>query len=568
MTVPCTPTQSPRSSCLMASNAVVADDRLRDEQLHLAVAVANGGEHELARVAQQHDAAGDGDGIVGLGARLELAARGADLGERVGAVEPVRVRVRRRRSRCRRASQPPGLLGRQPAPGVRRRQVVVGGGRWWFGMSVLTVPRRYRNRAAMCAARLARGAPYGRRRPYEFSVVRPRVRPSVSRRSLVLAVGLPVAASRWIDRDRARARRPSGRRRARRTRSRATSSASSTSGDLRPTWPTLRSASPPGQAGAAIAFGRSASVGMVGRLPGERPVQLPRPGSPFPMGTTVLPPEAVGAVMGRDVAALLAPSGGHGRHDRGPARCAGRRRARARRESAGRRHPVPDRRGAPPTTSRRHRAVMSPPAADRLGISDRAGRCLWNPSSQAAIDAGARRQRARVAIRSAIRRSWDPPNPDGTLGMAQTKVLLGEFELSGQCTTDRSAMNAAWVAANLPAGSWAAERRRFRSAPAATTCIDADLAGGARRGRRGRARRHDRRRQRQHLRRLLQPARFNVDRRQLARLPVPARLGDGARHEHHVELPGACPPTSQPDRRVPHRADLPQATASRGVATS
>ena len=73
ITVPCTPTQSPRSRSLHGLEGVVADHGLGDEQLHLVVAVAHGGEHELARVAQQHHAAGDGHVVVGLRAGFELA---------------------------------------------------------------------------------------------------------------------------------------------------------------------------------------------------------------------------------------------------------------------------------------------------------------------------------------------------------------------------------------------------------------------------------------------------------------------------------------------------------------
>ena len=74
------------------SECVVADHRLRDEQLQVAGTVADGGEHELARVSLQHDAAGHRHRIVGLGAGFEVAPTGADLGHGVAAIESIRVR--------------------------------------------------------------------------------------------------------------------------------------------------------------------------------------------------------------------------------------------------------------------------------------------------------------------------------------------------------------------------------------------------------------------------------------------------------------------------------------------
>ena len=60
---------------------VVAHHGLRHEQLDLAGPVADRGEDQLAGVAQQHDAPGDGDLVVGLGARL----RGRPTSTRISA---------------------------------------------------------------------------------------------------------------------------------------------------------------------------------------------------------------------------------------------------------------------------------------------------------------------------------------------------------------------------------------------------------------------------------------------------------------------------------------------------
>ncbi len=93
---------------------------------------------------------------------------------------------------------------------------------------------------------------------------------------------------------------------------------------------------------------------------------------------------------------------------------------------------------------------MSTAAADRLGISDLSRAVMWNPSSRAAMDQ-ALAANGLVSTSIRIRRSWDPPDPDDTLGLSRTKALLGEFAYrvngDGSVTQD-----GAWQAANLPGG--------------------------------------------------------------------------------------------------------------------
>jgi hypothetical protein len=204
------------------------------------------------------------------------------------------------------------------------------------------------------------------------------------------------------------------------------------------------------EAGATIAFGRSASVGMVGLFRGSTPIQLPAPGFSYPMGTTVLPPEAVGGTMGRDVSALLAPDAivmG--------ATTAGLRGAQAGdvlQLVASRGGIVPFRIAAvlPDARIGGTELLMSPQGADRLGIARLSRALLWNPSSHAVMDA-ALANNGLVSTSIRIRRSWDPPDPDNTIGMAQTKALLGEFTYRVNANGSVS-QNDAWVAASLPAG--------------------------------------------------------------------------------------------------------------------
>jgi hypothetical protein len=203
-------------------------------------------------------------------------------------------------------------------------------------------------------------------------------------------------------------------------------------------------------AGASVAFGRSASVGMIGLFRGGRTVQRPPAGFAYPMGVTALPPDAIGATMGRDVSALLAPDavlmGSTSAGLRGARvgdsmqlvaawggvvwfRIAG---------------VLPDERigGA--------ELLLSNDAADRLGVSEIRRALLWNPSSRAAMDRGLSAN-GLVSTSIRIRRSWDPPDPDETIGMARTKSLLGEFAYRVNANGSVS-QDAAWVAASLPAG--------------------------------------------------------------------------------------------------------------------
>jgi hypothetical protein len=97
--------------------------------------------------------------------------------------------------------------------------------------------------------------------------------------------------------------------------------------------------------------------------------------------------------------------------------------------------------------------IMSPAAADRIGVTRTTRAVLWGFSSRTAIDQALTRHGVggSLAETRAVR-SWDPPNPDSTLSTARTKELLGEFafriESNGSITQDP-----AWVAANLPSGT-------------------------------------------------------------------------------------------------------------------
>ena len=58
---------------LHVGELIVARHGLRDEQLDLVATIADGGEHELARVALEHEPTGDGDLVLGLGTGFEFS---------------------------------------------------------------------------------------------------------------------------------------------------------------------------------------------------------------------------------------------------------------------------------------------------------------------------------------------------------------------------------------------------------------------------------------------------------------------------------------------------------------
>lgn len=180
------------------------------------------------------------------------------------------------------------------------------------------------------------------------------------------------------------------------------------------------------QAGASIAFGRSASVGMIGVYRGSNPVQLPGAGFAYPMGTTVLPAEVIGNTMGRDVSKHLAAD----------AVVMGQTSANLRGARAGDTMQLIADNGSvvtfriaavmPDAKVGGAELLMMPEAGDRLGIFRLSRAVIWNPSSRSALNSSmAANGLVSTSIR--IRRSWDPPDPDDTLGVMETKALLGEF---------------------------------------------------------------------------------------------------------------------------------------------
>ena len=204
------------------------------------------------------------------------------------------------------------------------------------------------------------------------------------------------------------------------------------------------------QAGASAAIGRAASIGMVALRRGDVSIQTPPAGFAYPMGTTALPPELVGHTMGRDVSRHLGPT----------SLVMSSLTASLRGAEAGDTIDLTASSGAivrfrigavvDDAVTGGTELLMSLAAADRLGIQRLSRVVMWGFDSRAAIDR-AMADQGLVSTKIRLRRSWDPADPDSTIGMAATKSELGEFAYRVNANGSVS-QSADWVASSLPGG--------------------------------------------------------------------------------------------------------------------
>lgn len=204
------------------------------------------------------------------------------------------------------------------------------------------------------------------------------------------------------------------------------------------------------QAGASAAIGRAASIGMVALRRGSTAIQTPPAGFAYPMGTTALPPELVGHTMGRDVSRRLGPS----------TLVMSSLTASLRGAEAGDTIDLVASSGAvvrfrigaivDDAVTGGTELLMSLAAADRLGVRRLSRVVMWGFESRAAIDQ-AMADQDLVSTKIRLRRSWDPADPDNTIGMAATKAELGEFAYRVNANGSVS-QSADWVASSLPGG--------------------------------------------------------------------------------------------------------------------
>jgi len=204
-------------------------------------------------------------------------------------------------------------------------------------------------------------------------------------------------------------------------------------------------------AGGSAAIGRSASLGMTDLVRGSAVVQRPPAGFAYPMGTTMLPLDLIGRTMGREVSAVLSPN----------TLVMGALTASLRGAQAGDTVTLTASWGGPvnfviaavvdDAVIGGTELLMSTAGADRLGISRLSRVVIWGFDSRAAIDSALAAQ-GLVSTSIRIRKSWDPTDPDFTLGMAKTKAALGEFAFrvngNGSVSLDSS-----WKNANITSGS-------------------------------------------------------------------------------------------------------------------
>ena len=203
--------------------------------------------------------------------------------------------------------------------------------------------------------------------------------------------------------------------------------------------------------GGTGAIGRSASTGMRRVRRGGSVVQQAPSGYAYPMATTVLPAHAVANLMGNDVAAVLTATDiamGQLTADLRGARAGDVVDLVA---SSGAVLQLTIAKVVPDEISGGTELLLSMEAADRLGITRDSRMVLWGFDSRASLDAELIKQNL-ISTSIRVRRSWDPPDPDATLGMAQTKAALGEFAYRVNWNGSLS-IDSAWKNANISAGS-------------------------------------------------------------------------------------------------------------------
>ena len=96
--------------------------------------------------------------------------------------------------------------------------------------------------------------------------------------------------------------------------------------------------------------------------------------------------------------------------------------------------------------------LLSPAQAATLGVGKPSRVLIYGIRDRAAIDASLARAGLSTDPRVRVSRSWDPPSPDGTLGLGTTKRLLGQFDfyVAGLTSSGWTPMSRSWIAANLP----------------------------------------------------------------------------------------------------------------------
>jgi len=183
-------------------------------------------------------------------------------------------------------------------------------------------------------------------------------------------------------------------------------------------------------------------LGLLAVRRGGQAVQLAAAGYRWPLSTVVMPPEVVGRITSRELARVIA-SGQvvmtqttatlHGVQAGDTLTVLG---------WDGANHDLAVGLVAPDDVVGGSELMISPGVAGSVGLVRPSSVLLWGFRSRAEID----QQLAAnglVATTIRIRRSWDPPDPDGLLSYPQIKTKFGEFAYS------ETAQEPGWAAAHL-----------------------------------------------------------------------------------------------------------------------
>jgi len=205
-------------------------------------------------------------------------------------------------------------------------------------------------------------------------------------------------------------------------------------------------------AGAPAAEGRGFSIGMSKVMRGGTVVQQATgTGWGFPMAVSALPPDVVGSVMGRDVAGAVAQG----------QVVMGRTSAELRGAAVGDQVYLMGVGGTVALTIGLvaddaqvggTELVMSIATANLLGALSTTRVLIYGQFDRARLDAALAWRGLSTSTSIRVRRSWDPPDPDDTMGVMATKALLGEFDMdyANLTTYGWTATSAEWRAEYLP----------------------------------------------------------------------------------------------------------------------
>jgi hypothetical protein len=187
-------------------------------------------------------------------------------------------------------------------------------------------------------------------------------------------------------------------------------------------------------------------LGLLAVRRGGQPVQQAPAGYRWPLSTVVMPVEVAGRVTSRDVARILAlgqvvltqtTATLHGTQTGDVLTLLG---------WDGAAHDVSVGMVAPDDVVGGTELMISPGIAQVVGLIRPSSVLLWGFRSRAEIDQQLSAA-GLVATTIRIRRSWDPPDPDGLLGYPDIKTKLGEFAYAG--SRESITQEPGWAAAHL-----------------------------------------------------------------------------------------------------------------------